>query len=241
MARTARMQRTTTETRIKAAIDLDGEGRSDIATGIGFFDHMLTLLARHSLIDIEIKADGDLQVDAHHTVEDAGIVLGGLLAEALGDKAGIRRYGQAAIPMDEALAQAALDLSGRPFLVIDAVYSGERVGTFDTGLDRGILPGAVHERGHDPAFVLQRGAQRPPRHRSDGSRPWRAPFGWPWSRIPAVKACRPPKAYCNQRGKPRQGGKTMTRLMKDTSVSRPSPDGQRQSPGDVQTWGIPSS
>ncbi len=134
MARKAQWERTTRETRIQAAINLDGEGRCDAATGIGFFDHMLDLLARHSLIDIELHAQGDLEVDAHHTVEDAGIVLGKLLAQALGDKEGIRRYGSASIPMDETLASAAVDLSGRPFFKIDAAFSGDRVGGFDTGL-----------------------------------------------------------------------------------------------------------
>ena len=132
--RKAQWERTTRETRIQAAINIDGDGRCDVQTGIGFFDHMLDLLARHSLVDIELKAQGDLDVDAHHTVEDAGIVLGRLISQALGDKTGIRRYGSAAIPMDEALAIAALDLSGRPFFKINVKYSGDRVGGFDTGL-----------------------------------------------------------------------------------------------------------
>jgi len=127
-------ERVTRETRIRAAIELDGEGNSDIRTGIGFFDHMLVLLARHSLMDLTVEADGDLEVDAHHTVEDTGIVLGRLIAQALGDKAGIRRYGFASIPMDEALATASIDLSGRPYLRFDATFSYGRVGTFDTGL-----------------------------------------------------------------------------------------------------------
>ncbi|MBP7401481.1 MAG: imidazoleglycerol-phosphate dehydratase HisB [Clostridia bacterium] len=134
MERKAQWERTTRETRIRASIDLDGEGRCDATTGIGFFDHMLDLLARHSLIDIELRAQGDLEVDAHHTVEDAGIVLGRLIAQALGDKTGIRRYGYAVVPMDEALASAAVDLSGRPFLKMDAPFAGDRVGGFDTGL-----------------------------------------------------------------------------------------------------------
>lgn len=134
MERKAQWERTTRETRIRASIDLDGEGRCDATTGIGFFDHMLDLLARHSLIDIELRAQGDLEVDAHHTVEDAGIVLGRLIAQALGDKTGIRRYGYAVVPMDEALASAAVDLSGRPFLKMDAPFAGDRVGGFETGL-----------------------------------------------------------------------------------------------------------
>ena len=134
MARMFQWERVTRETRIRAAIELDGEGNSDIRTGIGFFDHMLVLLARHSLMDLTVEADGDLEVDAHHTVEDTGIVLGRLIAQALGDKAGIRRYGFASIPMDEALATASIDLSGRPYLRFDATFSYGRVGTFDTGL-----------------------------------------------------------------------------------------------------------
>src|SRR5438477_10138649 len=114
MSRTARIQRQTGETQIELALDLDGSGRSELSTGVGFFDRMLTLLARHSLIDLTVKAQGDLHVDAHHTVEDVGLCLGKALAQALGDKAGIRRYGDATLPMDEVLVTAAVDLSGRP-------------------------------------------------------------------------------------------------------------------------------
>src|ERR1700737_3639125 len=117
MPRTARLRRETGETRIYLALDLDGTGRADISTGVGFFDHMLTLLTKHSLIDLTVKADGDLHVDAHHTVEDVGICYGKALAQALGDKAGVRRYGDATVPMDETLVTAAIDLSGRPVCV----------------------------------------------------------------------------------------------------------------------------
>lgn len=134
MPRTARIQRTTGETRISLAIDLDGTGRSSIQTGVGFFDHMLTLLARHSLIDLDIQAEGDLHVEAHHTVEDVGICLGQALKQALGDKAGIRRYGDATVPMDETLVTAALDLSGRPFCVWMAEVPLETLGTFSSQL-----------------------------------------------------------------------------------------------------------
>ncbi len=134
MGRTAQWERTTRETRIRAGIDLDGGGRGKMDTGIGFFDHMLELLARHALVDLEVQAQGDLEVDAHHTVEDTGIVLGQIIARALGDKAGIRRYGDARIPMDEALASAAIDLSGRPYLRLNVQFSGDRVGGFDTAL-----------------------------------------------------------------------------------------------------------
>lgn len=134
MPRTARIQRQTGETKIDLRIDLDGSGKSDIATGIGFFDHMLTLLSKHSLIDLQVKAEGDLHVDAHHTVEDVGICFGKALAQALGDKAGIRRYGDCTLPMDETLVTSALDMSGRPFLVWRVALPVEMLGTFNSPL-----------------------------------------------------------------------------------------------------------
>src|SRR5262245_36124392 len=134
MSRTAHIQRTTGETQIDLTIDLDGAGRASVTTGVGFFDHMLTLLARHSLIDLNVKATGDLHVEAHHTVEDVGICLGKALAEALGDKAGIRRYGDATVPMDETLVTVAVDLSGRPFCVWQAEVPLETLGTFGSPL-----------------------------------------------------------------------------------------------------------
>ncbi len=134
MPRTAHIRRETSETKIALALDLDGTGRSTVATGVGFFDHMLTLLARHSLIDLTVEAHGDLHVDAHHTVEDVGICYGKALAQALGDKAGIRRYGDATVPMDETLVTAAIDLSGRPFCVWRADVPNETLGTFNSQL-----------------------------------------------------------------------------------------------------------
>jgi imidazoleglycerol-phosphate dehydratase len=134
MPRTARIQRETGETRIDLSIDLDGSGRAQLQTGVGFFDHMLTLLARHSLIDLTVEAHGDLHVDPHHTVEDVGICLGKALAQALGNKAGIRRYGSATLPMDEVLVTAALDLSGRPLCVWNAEVPLEILGTFNAPL-----------------------------------------------------------------------------------------------------------
>jgi len=132
--RRAELRRDTKETRIRVALDLDGSGQAKLATGIGFFDHMLEQIARHALVDLEVEAEGDLHVDGHHTVEDVGIVLGKTIAAALGEKRGINRYGHAVIPMDETLATCALDISGRPFLVVKAEYAGERVGDFDTSL-----------------------------------------------------------------------------------------------------------
>ncbi|MEC9435032.1 MAG: imidazoleglycerol-phosphate dehydratase HisB [Pseudomonadota bacterium] len=134
--RTARVARKTNETDITVEIDLDGTGRHDCRTGVGFFDHMLDQLARHSLCDLTVRCDGDLHIDDHHSVEDVGIALGQALAEAVGDKRGIRRYGSCLLPMDEALARAALDLSGRPFLVWKVEFPTQKIGTFDTELVR---------------------------------------------------------------------------------------------------------
>ncbi len=134
--RKARIERTTSETKIAVEIDLDGEGRYDCDTGVGFFDHMLEQLARHSLIDMKIRAEGDLHIDDHHTVEDTGIALGQALVTALGEKRGIRRYGSCLLPMDDALVRAALDLSARPYLVMNADLPTAKIGTFDTELVR---------------------------------------------------------------------------------------------------------
>ncbi len=134
MARSATITRTTTETDITVTLDLDGTGVSDIDTGIGFLDHMLTALARHGLFDITIRAEGDLHIDFHHTTEDVGIVLGQAMRKALGDKRGIRRFGHALVPMDETLAEAAVDISGRPFLVWNVVFERDKIGDMDTEL-----------------------------------------------------------------------------------------------------------
>lgn len=134
MGRSGQVRRQTAETKIELTLDLDGSGRSEIATGVGFFDHMLTLLSKHSLIDLTIKADGDLHVDPHHTVEDVGICFGQALVKALGDKAGIRRYGSAIVPMDEVLVTAAVDLSGRAFCVWQAAIPTEMLGAFNSSL-----------------------------------------------------------------------------------------------------------
>ncbi|MBO4604520.1 MAG: imidazoleglycerol-phosphate dehydratase HisB [Clostridiales bacterium] len=134
MPRTAEIARQTKETDIKVKIDLDGKGINNIDTGIGFFDHMLTALSKHSGIDMDIICKGDLKVDAHHSVEDVGIVLGQAFSQAIGDKVGIRRYGSASIPMDEALGTASLDISGRAYLVFDCDFSGDMCGEMDTQL-----------------------------------------------------------------------------------------------------------
>jgi imidazoleglycerol-phosphate dehydratase len=134
--RQAEVTRETAETRLSVALDLDGTGRHDNQTGVGFFDHMLDQLARHALIDLEIRATGDLHIDDHHTVEDVGIAVGRALAQALGDKRGIRRYGACHLAMDEALVRAALDLSGRPFLVWKVGFPTPKIGSFDVELVR---------------------------------------------------------------------------------------------------------
>src|ERR1700744_1803388 len=132
--RKAAVKRKTKETDVEVEVDLDGTGRSSIATGIGFLDHMLDLLARHSRIDIDVKAKGDLHIDMHHTAEDTGIALGHAVKQALGDMKGIARYADVHVPMDEALTRVALDISGRPFLVFKAEFVRDKVGEFDTEL-----------------------------------------------------------------------------------------------------------
>lgn len=132
--RRAEVKRTTNETDIALSLVIDGDGDADVATGIGFLDHMLTLMAHHGGFDLGVNATGDLHVDGHHTVEDIGLALGEALREALGDKRGIRRYGSCVLPMDEALAMVALDLSGRPYFAHDVNLAGVRIGEFDAGL-----------------------------------------------------------------------------------------------------------
>ena len=132
MSRIASCKRTTKETDISITLNLDGTGKNEIHTGIGFFDHMLNGFARHGLFDLKVDVKGDLEVDCHHTIEDTGIVLGQAIAQALGDKAGIKRYGHMILPMDETLALCAVDLSGRPYLKYDADFTVEKLGDLDT-------------------------------------------------------------------------------------------------------------
>ena len=134
MARTAEIKRTTGETDISVRIDIDGTGKSNISTGIGFFDHMLTALSKHSGMNIDISCKGDLYVDAHHSVEDVGIALGEAFSKAIGDKKGIVRYGSARCPLDEALGDAVIDISGRPFIVFDCKFTADKCGEMDTQL-----------------------------------------------------------------------------------------------------------
>ena len=134
MSRMAEVQRNTKETQIRVRVDLDGTGQAKLATGIGFFDHMLDQVARHGLIDLDVEAKGDLHIDGHHTVEDVGITLGLAVAKAVGDKAGLTRYGHAYVPLDEALSRVVIDFSGRPGLHMDVPFRSGMVGAFDTQL-----------------------------------------------------------------------------------------------------------
>ena len=134
--RRATIKRATTETRIRVTVDLDGTGKYNVHTGVGFFDHMLEQLARHAMMDLEVNAEGDLHIDDHHTVEDTGIAIGQAILEALGDKRGITRYGSCLLPMDDTLVRAALDLSGRPYLVWKVDFTAPAIGKFDTELVR---------------------------------------------------------------------------------------------------------
>lgn len=147
MTRTAKVVRATSETDIGIFVDLDGTGTADVETGVGFFDHMLDALARHSLIDLTVRAKGDTYVDDHHTVEDTGIVLGQALREALGDKCGIRRFGSVLVPLDEALVMAAVDISGRGELYWDVPIGPAKVGSFDTELAHEFFAGLARDAG----------------------------------------------------------------------------------------------
>lgn len=165
MPRTATIRRDTAETKITLSLNLDGQGIADVATGVGFFDHMLTHIARHGLFDLTVCCDGDLHIDAHHTVEDVGICFGKAIVEALGNKSGIRRFGDATIPMDETLVTAAVDLSGRPFLVWNATVPLETLGVFSSQLaeefwravsSAGLLTlHVVQQHGHNTHHIVE--------------------------------------------------------------------------------------
>lgn len=164
MSRVGEARRTTGETDVRVRIDLDGSGAGEIATGVGFFDHMLTLFARHALVDLEVAATGDLETGSHHTVEDVGITLGQALADALGDRAGVERYGWALVPMDECLAQAAIDLSGRPYLALDVPLPMATIGGFETDLLPEFLRGLVNHAGLTLHLRLLAGGSGSPHH-----------------------------------------------------------------------------
>jgi imidazoleglycerol-phosphate dehydratase len=158
MTRRATIKRKTAETDIELELGLDGTGKTEVETGVGFFDHMLTLLGRHSLIDLSVKARGDLQVDQHHTVEDVGICFGKALAEALGDKRGIARYGSVALPMEETLVTAAVDLSGRAWFVYNVVIPTSKIGEFDAELVEVFWQAVAANALMNLHFVLHHGA-----------------------------------------------------------------------------------
>jgi imidazoleglycerol-phosphate dehydratase len=155
MSRAASTQRKTLETDVQISIDLDGTGVVAVSTGVGFYDHMLTAFGHHGLFDLDIKTVGDLHVDEHHTVEDTALVLGSVIAEALGDRAGIRRYGSATIPMDEAVATAVVDIGGRPYAVVDLPFTTERLGTLGTQM----IPHALEAFARTAGCTLNLSAQ----------------------------------------------------------------------------------
>ena len=146
-ARAASVSRDTLETQIQVAVDLDGTGQADLASGVPFLDHMLDQIARHGLVDLKVHAQGDLEIDAHHTVEDIGITLGQAFSQAVGDKRGVRRYGHAYVPLDEALSRVVIDLSGRPGLEFDVPFTRARVGAFDVDLVIEFFQGFVNHAG----------------------------------------------------------------------------------------------
>ncbi len=150
MSRFARIERTTRETRVEVTLELDGRGTAEVGTGVGFFDHLLTSLAHHGLFDLNVTTEGDLEIDDHHTVEDTALVLGQAFGQALGDRAGIVRYGDAAVPMDEALATAVVDVGGRPYAVLDLAFSSDRIGALSTQM----IPHALEALARAAGFTL---------------------------------------------------------------------------------------
>ena len=198
MSRTATIQRKTAETDIRLEVDLDGSGRAEIATGIGFFDHMLTLLAKHAAIDLAIEAKGDLHVDQHHTVEDVGICLGLAVRQALGDRAGIRRYGHFTLPMDETLATCAVDLGGRPYFVFEAEFPTAKIGEFDSELVADFWHAfAVNVLGNVHILVPY---GRNSHHIAEGIFKSAARACAPlWSSTRGSQACPAPKACCSHK------------------------------------------
>ena len=167
MKRTAHLSRETRETSVEVRLDLDGSGQAQISTGVGFFDHLLTSLAHHALFDLTVTTRGDLEVDDHHTVEDTALVLGSALSEALGDRAGINRFGDAAVPMDEALGTAAVDVGGRPYGVVDLPLSNPNIGNFTTQN----LPHAIEALARTAGITLHLSSTgRNDHHQAEGAR-----------------------------------------------------------------------
>jgi imidazoleglycerol-phosphate dehydratase len=164
--RRVRLSRTTRETAVTIALDLDGSGATDIGTGVGFYDHLLAALAHHGLFDLELRATGDLHVDEHHTVEDAALVLGSAFAAALGERAGIRRFGDSSVPMDESVAQAVIDIGGRPYAVVDLPFRGERAGSLPLQLVEHALEAFARTAG---ATLHVRGSGRNDHHLAEAA------------------------------------------------------------------------
>ena len=164
MERIAQITRNTNETKINMTLNLDGSGKANIHTGIGFFDHMLNSFARHGFFDLDLTVDGDLEVDTHHTIEDTGIVLGQAIRKAVGDKKGICRYGSQILPMDEALVICALDLCGRPYLVYDLNLDREKVGDLGDGNGAGVFLCSILWRGNEPSSAPDVRQQQSPHH-----------------------------------------------------------------------------
>ncbi len=189
MSRTATIERSTNETSIELSVDLDG-GAVEAATGVGFFDHMLDLLGRHGRLGLHVEARGDLQTGSHHTVEDVGIALGQALDRALGDRAGIRRYGHALVPMDEALARCVIDLSGRPFTRWEVPLPPVSIANYEVELHRGVLPRGGDEREADDCIWSRRTARIRTTSSRPASRPSRGRCATPLRSIRARAACR---------------------------------------------------
>ncbi len=221
MPRTAKLARKTKETNISLVLNLDGTGESSIATSVGFFDHMLTHLAKHSLIDLAISAKGDTHIDDHHTVEDVSLVLGSALDQALGDKIGIFRYGWASIPMEDTLASVALDLSGRPAFVFNVNFPSRKIKTFDVRTHRRIPPLPRQLRQNEPPRQRPLRQQLPPHRRSHlqsprqipppshhprPPRPAPSPAPKAPSNAAILPASRPPTSQCLPRSLPPRGG-----------------------------------
>ena len=200
MTRIGRIDRQTSETKVLVEIDLDGVGRTDVSTGVGFYDHMLTSFGKHGLFDLRIQVDGDLHIDAHHTVEDTAIALGQAFARAAGDKAGTRRFGDAFVPMDEALAQAVVDLSGRPYLVHhEPDGAPPTIGPdYATTLTRHVFESFTYHAARGVARDRARRAATGTTSPRPSTRRWPEPYGQPSNSTRGCRGFRPPRAFSNR-------------------------------------------
>ena len=197
MTRSAQIHRQTAETQIELELNLDGSGTADVATGVGFFDHMLTLLAKHAAIDLKVRANGDLHVDQHHTVEDTGICLGQALRQALGNKAGIRRYGHFTLPMEETLVTTAIDLSGRYYMVFEAPFRRPRLATSTASWSKTSgKPWQPTPWRTCTSFCIT--AATAITSAKQSSRPRREHYAWPWNWTRVRRACRARREHCRR-------------------------------------------